>query len=355
MKKIFLISFQLVVSLLVGLIIGNLIVPLKISDKIDTLKEVDSIDLTRNEENISDFNMEELTVETLSPYTGNLLETTSIDNIPFICIIENSKDARPQSGLSEADIVYETMAEGGIPRFLAVFYENSPEVIGPVRSVRPYFIDISKEHDLPFAHCGGSAEALATISNDSSLNSINEIKNGTVFWRDNTRKAPHNLYTSASNIRGFISNNGYKYSKNNTLNFKDNALLTSNNHISNINLNLSNYYTTSYKYIDGFFEKYMDNEISIDKNTGNPLKFKNIVIQITDMNLQPDNTHLNIDLVGNGEGYVLSNGKLEKIFWEKEDSSSKTILKAEDNSPIYLSRGNTIWHIVDKNSNLSFE
>lgn len=181
MKKIALIAFQLILSLLVGFIFGNLIMPLKTSEKIDTLKELKPIDLTMNEENPYDFDMEELSLETLSPYTGNILESDSIDNIPFMCIIENSRAARPQSGLSEADIVYETMAEAGIPRFLAVFYENSPEVIGPVRSVRPYFLDISKEHDLPFAHCGGSAEALATISSDESLNSINEIKMEVLF------------------------------------------------------------------------------------------------------------------------------------------------------------------------------
>ncbi|MFQ6847416.1 MAG: DUF3048 domain-containing protein, partial [Clostridium perfringens] len=151
MKKIALIAFQLILSLLVGFIFGNLIMPLKTSEKIDTLKELKPIDLTMNEENPYDFDMEELSLETLSPYTGKILESDSIDNIPFMCIIENSRAARPQSGLSEADIVYETMAEAGIPRFLAVFYENSPEVIGPVRSVRPYFLDISKEHDLPFA------------------------------------------------------------------------------------------------------------------------------------------------------------------------------------------------------------
>lgn len=354
MKKIALIAFQLILSLLVGFIFGNLIMPLKTSEKIDTLKELKPIDLTMNEENPYDFDMEELSLETLSPYTGKILESDSIDNIPFMCIIENSRAARPQSGLSEADIVYETMAEAGIPRFLAVFYENSPEVIGPVRSVRPYFLDISKEHDLPFAHCGGSSEALATISSDESLNSINEIKNGSAFWRDNTRKSPHNLYTSAKNIRKFISDNGYEYSKNNTLSFKDNSLLNSSNYISEIKLNLSDYYKTSYKYVDGFYEKYMDGELAIDKNTNSPLKFKNIVVQITDMSLQSDNTHLDIDLTGTGEGYVFSNGRMEKIHWEKEDSNSKTTLKTEDGTPIYLSRGNTIWNIVDKNSSLSF-
>lgn len=355
MKKVTLISFQLIIILLIGLLLGNLIMPLKTPEKIDTLKKIDSVKLTFNEEDSVDYNYENISLETLSPYTGNILESNSIDNIPFMCIVENSREARPQSGLSEADIVYETMAEGGIPRFLAVFYENSPEVIGPVRSVRQYFLDISKEHDLPFAHCGGSAQALAIISSDDSLNSINEIANGSAFWRDNTRKAPHNLYTSAKNIRDFISQKGYSYSKDNNLKFIDNALLSSSNYISELNLNLSNYYNTSYKYVDGFYEKYMDKELSTDKNTGKPLKFKNIVIQLTDMSLQADNTHLDIDLVGSGEGYLLSNGRMEKIHWEKGDSDSKTILKTENNTPVYLSRGNTIWHIVDKKSSLAFK
>ncbi|EGT3614817.1 DUF3048 domain-containing protein [Clostridium perfringens] len=355
MKKIALISFQLILSLLIGLLLGNLIMPLTPHEKIDTLKKIDSVNLTFNEEDIANYDNKNLAVETLSPYTGNILESNSTDKIPFICIIENSREARPQSGLSEADIVYETMAEGGIPRFLAVFYENSPEVIGPVRSVRPYFLDISREYDLPFAHCGGSAEALATISSDNSLNSINEISNGSAFWRDNTRKAPHNLYTSAKNIRNFISQKEYNYSKDNNLKFIDNALLSSSNYISEVNLKLSNYYDTSYKYVDGFYEKYMDKELSTDKNTGEPLKFKNIVIQMTDMSLQNDNTHLNIDLVGSGEGYLLTNGRIEKINWEKENSASKTLLKTENNTPVYLSRGNTIWHIVDTNSSLSFK
>ena len=98
----------------------------------------------------------------------------------------------------------------------------------------------------------------------------------------------------------------------------------------------------------------MDGELAIDKNTNSPLKFKNVVVQITDMSLQSDNTHLDIDLIGTGEGYILSNGRMEKVHWEKEDSNSKTILKTEDGTPISLSRGNTIWNIVDKNSSLSF-
>lgn len=354
MKKILLISIQLIVSLLIGLFLGNFIVPLNQRKEINTLKGIDSLKETFSKNNSKNYLNSEKSQEIFSPYTGSLLDSESIDNIPFICIVENSRDARPQSGLSQADLVYETMAEGGIPRFLALFHKSSPEVIGPVRSVRPYFLNISKEHSLPFAHCGGSQEALLAISTDDSLNSINEIKNGTAFWRDKTRKAPHNLYTSADNIRNFIKDNSLQYSKENNLKFEDTALLNSNNYSSNINLKLSNYYNTSYKYIDGFYEKYMDGKLSIDKNTGETLKFKNIIIQITNMSLQSDNVHIDVDLVGEGEGYLLTNGKIEKINWRKDNLNSKTTLTFEDNSLVTLSSGNTIWHIVDPNSKLNF-
>ena len=77
-----------------------------------------------------------------SPYTGEEVNKKTLDNIAVLAIVENSIDARPQSGLNAADIVYETMAEGGIPRFIALFQKNSVAKIGPIRSVRPYFLDI---------------------------------------------------------------------------------------------------------------------------------------------------------------------------------------------------------------------
>jgi hypothetical protein len=89
-----------------------------------------------------------------SPYTGEEVNKEILDNIAVLAIVENSINARPQSGLNAADIVYETLAEGGIPRFIALFQKNKAEKVGPIRSARSYFLDISKEYNLPFAHCG---------------------------------------------------------------------------------------------------------------------------------------------------------------------------------------------------------
>ncbi|MEG0641367.1 MAG: DUF3048 domain-containing protein, partial [Clostridium sp.] len=140
-----------------------------------------------------------------SIYTGEEISKESELNIPFMVMIENSSASRPQSGLSQADIIYETSAEGGIPRFVALFQSKSPTKIGPVRSVRPYFVEIAKEHNLPIAHCGGSQDALNMLTKSSFPPSINEISEGDYFWRDKTKQPPHNLYTSSEKIRSFIS------------------------------------------------------------------------------------------------------------------------------------------------------
>lgn len=145
----------------------------------------------------------------ISPYTGKVLTDEQLNQDTFMCIIENSRQARPQSGLSQADFVYETMAEGGISRFLTIFNSNYVNKIGPIRSARYYFLDLIEEFDLPFAHCGGAWDALDRISMDSSLLSINEINNGKFFVRDNTRVAPNNLYTSTEKLSEAINEKGF--------------------------------------------------------------------------------------------------------------------------------------------------
>lgn len=290
----------------------------------------------------------------ISRYTGLPLSSDNEKTKPFLVMVENSKNARPQSGLSYADIVYETSAEGGIPRFMALYQSNLPEKIGPVRSVREYFIDISTERQLPFAHCGGSGEALETISNNSKIMSINEIANGNYFWRDNARSAPHNLYTSSQNIENFITDNNFTYSPTSFLTFSksfysDESLMSANN----VDITVNRLYNTSYKYENGSYTKYMDGEIATEALTNKPLQFKNIVIQKTSITLQEDGNHLNIDLMGKGTGYVISNGKYIDVTWEKDSKTSQTNLYDKDHNLVPLSQGNTIWNIIDTNAPVS--
>ncbi|WP_163215723.1 DUF3048 domain-containing protein [Clostridium thermarum] len=290
----------------------------------------------------------------LSPYTGEEISKETRENIPFMVIIENSRASRPQSGLSEADIIYETMAEGGIPRFIAVFHSSSPKEIGPVRSARPYFLTLAKEYNLPFGHCGGSAEALDIIK-DEKLMSMNEFSYGGYYWRDDSRKAPHNLYTSADKLRRLITNKSMIQVPASSLIFNMDSWNKSLASAENVDLKLSPYYSTSYSYKDGLYYKYMDGIIATDKSNGKELTASNIVIQTTDIKILDDYGRLDIKLAGAGTGYVISGGKCINVIWSKADDKSPTVLKDEKGNAIALTPGKTWWHIADNNLKLEIK
>ncbi|MBZ9686092.1 DUF3048 domain-containing protein [Clostridium estertheticum] len=290
-----------------------------------------------------------------APYTGEEVKKEILDNIAVLAIVENSQTARPQSGINAADIVYETLAEGGTPRFIALFQSGDAQKIGPIRSARSYFLDISKEYNLPFAHCGGSEEALDEIKNEN-LMSMNEMKYASTYWRDNLRKAPHNLYTSTDKLRELVKTK--KFIKAPTVKLKFDKSYWDSNKFSpatNVFLKINNLYNTSYTYKDGLYFKSMDGVSSTNKEDKLPLAFKNIVVQITSIKTQADGLHLDIALVGTGDGYVISNGKFVKMHWSKKNVVSQTLLTDEQGNELPLNPGKTWWNIVDKSSKIDIK
>ncbi|EYE89511.1 hypothetical protein Q428_01580 [Fervidicella metallireducens AeB] len=292
----------------------------------------------------------------ISPYTGEEIEEDTYKNIPFMAVVENHRAARPQSGLSSADILFETLAEGGIPRFIALFHKNNADEIGPIRSIRAYFLDIAREYNLPFAHCGGSPDALETIRN-KGLMSLNEFAYGPYYYRDRSRRAPHNLYTSSHRITKAIEKNDYIRQPQSGLefdeNFWKNETLTNANDIKIV---FNGFYTTSYIFENGLYKKYMNGEIAIDKNNNNPLTAKNIIIQIAKLNYRNDEKgRIDIDLIGKGEGFLISNGKYIKIKWSRAGVKSNTKITDEKGNQVYFNVGNTHWCIVDHSAKIEIK
>ena len=185
--------------------------------------------------------------------------------------------------------------------------------------------------------------------------SINEMTNGKYYYRDNNRKAPHNLYTSSEKILQAIKDKKYNLKAESSLKF-DNEFFNNNDlkEALNITIKPNNVYETSYTFEDGTYTKLMDGEIAKDAITNSPLTFTNIVVQKTDITLQTDNSHLNIDLVSSGEGYIFSNGKVIEMKWSKDSQYDDTKLYDLDGNPISLSEGNTIWNIVDSQSIITY-
>lgn len=118
--------------------------------------------------------------------------------LPFAVTIGNNPRARPQSGLQNADIVWEILAEGLITRYFAIFDSTGAGQVGPIRSTRIYFDQLARAYNIPLAHAGGNVDALNAAAR-WHLKNLDEIYTaGGFFWRGSARTPPNNLYTSTA-------------------------------------------------------------------------------------------------------------------------------------------------------------
>lgn len=150
----------------------------------------------------------EFTDPIYSTLTGEEIADASLNTSPTYCVqIPNGNDGgRPQAGLKQAAVVFEAIAERGITRFSAVFQNPTVSVIGPIRSLRPYYLDWDTPFDCTVVHAGGSDEAIAAINRGGQRN-LDE--NYTYMWREQSNRAWNNLFTSPANLAEFNNAKGY--------------------------------------------------------------------------------------------------------------------------------------------------
>lgn len=143
----------------------------------------------------------------VNAYTGEPVTAAVAAQRPFAFIINNHRDAQPQCGVGEADIIYETLVESGVTRMLAI-YKDITDVgaIGTIRSARPYYLDLVRAHDAILVTAGASDEA-DTYMNEQSITRIDSTKGryDAYFYRDEARRAAygteHSLFTSSTLIQ----------------------------------------------------------------------------------------------------------------------------------------------------------
>jgi len=148
------------------------------------------------------------------PLTG--LDAPSADAVLVRVVsvkIENSQPARPQSGLDQADVVYETVTEGGITRFNALFQSKSPKVVGPVRSARPSDFYLVPQYHALFAHAGGESNVQKALANRRKYDDLDQFFSPAPYWRSGDRPAPHNMYTDVARLRAAGRNKGFAATK----------------------------------------------------------------------------------------------------------------------------------------------
>lgn len=270
---------------------------------------------------------------------------------PVAVMMENHIDSRPPAGLEYASIVYEAIVEGDITRFLVIFDPKVPaEKIGPVRSARPFFVEIAKEWNPVYFHAGGSPEALADLKT-SSIPNINEISaDGIYFWRDSKREAPHNLFTSINLINRVITAKEISQIADfSPWLFKIGSATKESapEFYSKVEVNFSNnsYYDVVYKYDINYnnYTRYLAGNIH-KTDRGIILKADNIIVQHVDYDIIDDYGRLNIDLQTGGPAEVYQDGREIKGFWAK--NNNRTRFFSNDGQEIKFNPGVTWVELV---------
>lgn len=309
---------------------------------------------------------------------GNTTEGNSIipeekeDNTPktkysgnqrtIAVMIDNVGDARPQTSLNKAMIVYEAYVEGGLTRYLAVYKNEDIETIGPTRSARPVFIDYALENDSIFVHYGGSPRALDDVEK-LKMDNANGIESpANVFRRTKEKAAPHNALTGTKEIWEYANKQGYRKTtkERNVLNYVvEEVALDEGTEATTVNIPYSG---AKVKYVYNpetkLYERYFANKLQSDWLTKETITTKNIIITIAN-NYSTDEEggygRQQIENIGNLDGYYITNGKAIKIKCEKKTRAGKTVYKDLEGNEIEVNDGNTYIQIVSPSMNITME
>jgi hypothetical protein len=259
-------------------------------------------------------------------------------------MIENSIDARPQSGLIDAGVVFEAIAEGGITRFLALYQESRPGSVGPIRSARPYYVEWAKGFNASYLHVGGSPEGLALIRSLGVKDLDQSAYGERIASRVSSRYAPHNMYTDFDRIDklntdlGF-TNSGFKaFARKEPLVADPAVPLTA----TKIDFNISGAnYNTSYTYKSdtNSYDRVMASRPHTDQTTGKQISPKVVIALVTDYGINANRIHSVYRTTGTGEVLVFQDGNVTKGTWKKDSQSASLELIDAAGKPIELNAG----------------
>lgn len=281
-----------------------------------------------------------------SPLTGVVVDNALAERPVTGVMIENSPDARPQTGVGDAGVVFEAVAEGGITRYLTLFQETRPASLGPVRSLRPYYLDWVMGYDASIGHVGGSYDALQQVGQRGAKD-LDQFKYGTkAYERVGFREAPHNVYTNFDKLDALSQGLGYTSSTFTPYERKDDVPLIPATHAT-LSFDFSGpQYSTSWSY-DAATNTYLRSNggvPDVDRDSGLQLRAKNIVY--IPMPTTYDGKYAVMATVGSGDAVVFLDGDAKPVKWSKSDYKAMIELKNPDGTNLQLNRGTTWFEIV---------
>lgn len=278
-----------------------------------------------------------------SNLTGEKVADKAAITAPVTAImIENSPSARPQSGLKGAGVVYEAVAEGGITRFLALYQNTKPDLIGPVRSLRMYFVDWFAPYNASIAHVGGSLNALNEVRS-GNYRDLDQFFNAGTYWRATDRYAPHNVYTNFERLDALNSAKGYNESVFTSFKRVDGSPAETPT-ASTIAINISSaLYNTAYTYdkASNSYLRSLGGEPHLDREAGQINPSVVVALRVNMRRVLEDGYREQIDTTGSGSAVVFQNGTAQEVIWHKADRTTPLTLTDNEGNEVPLVRGQT--------------
>lgn len=305
----------------------------------------------------------------VNPLTGLPIAEDLVNQRPVAVMLNNLKEAMPQLGISQADIIYEALVEGGITRMLALYQDPSEvDLIGSIRSARPYYVELAFGHDAIFLHAGGSDDAYSLISS-LGVTAFDCIKGyeGTLFWRDANRVAAngsvHSVVTSGEAITSLLPTysirmeheTNYTYE----MQFAADGTPAGGEQALTIKAPFSAYKTGTFAY-DADSGKYLVSQYGAshaDGNTGEQLAVTNVLLLETNCHVISGDElgHMSITVTGEGNGWFACGGEYIPICWSKSSSSSQLTYTTQSGEALTLGAGNSYVCFLPLNSGATFE
>ncbi|GAB3804658.1 DUF3048 domain-containing protein [Virgibacillus kimchii] len=261
------------------------------------------------------------------PLTG-LGTNDGADQRTIGVMVNNHKEARPQTGLSKADIVFEILAEARITRLLALYQSEIPEVVGPVRSAREYYFTLANNYDALYVYHGAADFVNEMIRNRGidHLDGAVYDNDGTLFKRESFREAPHNSYALLDTAYDRAEGKGYEtvinqealpfLAEDQTADISGEAAKHVEVVYSDNPMNIVEYEydPNSEKYI-----RYSDREKTVEMDTGEEIKLDNVFVIETYHETIDAQGRRSIDLDSGGDAYLLQKGQVLQLQWENRE------------------------------------
>jgi len=286
----------------------------------------------------------------VSPLDGEAVGSASVDLKPIATVMDNFFASRPLSGINSASVVYELPVEAKISRFLAIFRDDKlPNKIGPIRSARPYLAELADEYRAIFVHAGGSPQVLSELENN--VYQVDNLDGLTTdqkyFWRNQSRKAPYNLYISSEAISNF------KQDKNISDKidlfpwfFQAPANLTDQKQV----VTISNYFEPIVWRYDAKSIRYLryliinqQEEPCLDEE-GQQIAARNLILQMTAVKSIDSLDRKEVDLSSGGEAIIYQGGQKIEGTWQKKND--RTRFYDSSGQEIEMFRGNSWIEII---------